>query len=75
MVDISTCERCVSQEALSIQHPIRVVEQGNYHVIVFWSTASNDINTEYQSILCHETYHVILCKITWKLPCSTTLKG
>ena len=36
---------------------------------VFWSTVSWYqcclFRREYQSILYHETYHVILCKITW----------
>ena len=66
-----------------VYHPIRVVEQGNYHVIVVIGCSGVQhpmismpffFPTEYPSILYQETYHVIVCKITWQLPCSTTLK-
>ena len=54
-------------------HPIRIVEQGNHHVIVGLSIMEYSIpwyqcclfSREYQSILYHETYHVIVCKIPW----------
>ena len=54
-------------------HPIKVEEQGYYHVIVVieYSGVQHPwyqcclFRTEYQSILYHETYHVIVCKITW----------
>ena len=60
----------------------QVVEQGNYHVIVVTecsevqrpmiSMQCSLFHREYQSILFHETYHVILCKILWYLQCDTT---
>ena len=58
---------------LTNYHPIRVVEQGNYHVIVVVECSGVQypiyqcclFRTEYQSILYYETYHMIVCKITW----------
>ena len=49
-------------------------KQGNYHMIVVTEGSrvptSHDDNAvysmrEYQSILYHETYHVVVCKIPW----------
>ena len=48
-------------------------EHDNYHVIVVTECSQHPIfRIEYQSTLCHETYPMMLCKITWQLPCDTT---
>ena len=50
--------------------PMQVLKYDKFYVILvvlFWSRASHDLNAvvfkEYQSIFCHETYHVMLCNL------------